>query len=118
MGRPVVHFEIGCRDKERTESFYTNLFEWSSTPYGPAGAQIDTGSGRGVNGHITSLGHEPHNYVLFYVEVDDIPAYLEKATALGATVMVGDTEIPGTDSRFAWVMDPEGTLFGLYSSAA
>ena len=38
MGRPVVHFEIGCRDKERTESFYTNLFEWSSTPYGPTGA--------------------------------------------------------------------------------
>lgn len=30
MGRPVVHFEIGCRDKARTTEFFAKLFEWNA----------------------------------------------------------------------------------------
>jgi predicted enzyme related to lactoylglutathione lyase len=36
MGKPVVHFEIGCRDSERTRAFYRQLFDWETDPYGPA----------------------------------------------------------------------------------
>jgi uncharacterized protein len=60
MGRPVVHFEIGCRDKARTAEFFTKLFDWSTQESGPA-TMIDTAAGTGINGHLTSLGHEPHN---------------------------------------------------------
>jgi len=28
MGMPVVHFEIGCKDKEKTSAFYAGLFGW------------------------------------------------------------------------------------------
>jgi hypothetical protein len=28
MGRPVIHFEIGCRDAAKTEQFYSKLFDW------------------------------------------------------------------------------------------
>ena len=38
----------------------------------------------GIAGHITSLGHEPLHYTTFYVDVDDVAAYLEKAKSLGA----------------------------------
>ena len=31
MGQPVVHFEIGCRDREATEKFFTDLFGWGVT---------------------------------------------------------------------------------------
>jgi hypothetical protein len=48
---------------------------------------IETGDA--VGGHITSLGHEPHNYTIFYVKVDDVKTYLEKATALGGKTLVG-----------------------------
>ena len=87
MGCPVVHFEIGCRDKARTEEFFRTLFGWTMTPAGPA-SMIDTGAGSGINGHITELGHEPYHYANFYVQVDDIPAYLARAESLGGKTLV------------------------------
>ena len=42
MGRPVVHFEIGCRDKARTAEFFSKLFDWNTQEMGPA-TIIDTG---------------------------------------------------------------------------
>src|ERR1035441_6085872 len=77
MNNPVVHFEIGCRDKAVTEQFYAKLFDWKMAAMGPA-TMIDTG-GAGIGGHITSLGHEPHHYTTFYVMVDDLQAALDKA---------------------------------------
>ncbi len=37
---------------------------------------------------MTALGHEPHHYTIFYVQVDDVQAYLDKAAALGAKTLV------------------------------
>jgi predicted enzyme related to lactoylglutathione lyase len=36
MGRPVVHFEIGCKDKTKTAGFYAQLFDWKITDQGLA----------------------------------------------------------------------------------
>ena len=110
MGRPVVHFEIGCRDNAATQAFYSKLFDWQITAAGPA-ATIETGGGAGINGHITALGHEPHNYVTVYVQVDDIQAYLDKAKTLGGKVLVPPVPIP--TGKFAWLADPEGNMIGL-----
>jgi len=82
MGKPVVHFEIGCRDKAKTVEFYSTLFEWNIQEMGPA-AMIATGADTGIQGHITSLGHEPHNYTHFYVQVENLEEYLRKAESLG-----------------------------------
>jgi predicted enzyme related to lactoylglutathione lyase len=113
LGKPVVHFEIGCKDKDKTSEFYGKLFDWSTTSYGPASTGVSTDSDSGIDGHITALGHEPHNYVIVYVEVEDIPAYLEKAEALGGNTVIGATEVPD-EGHFAWVEDPEGNMFGLW----
>ena len=29
MPNPVVHFEIGCRDRARTADFFSKLFDWN-----------------------------------------------------------------------------------------
>jgi hypothetical protein len=63
MGRPVVHFEIGCRNRARTGDFYSKLFGWQITAADPA-SSIQTGSPQGISGHITSLGHQPEHYTL------------------------------------------------------
>jgi uncharacterized protein len=109
MGKPVVHFEIGCRDTAKTQAFYSQLFDWDITKAGPA-ANINTGA-EGINGHITALGHEPHNYVTVYVQVDDLQAYLDKATALGGKTLVKPVPIP--TGKFAWLADPDGNIVGL-----
>jgi predicted enzyme related to lactoylglutathione lyase len=109
MGHPVVHFEIGCRDRAQTARFFTDLFDWQIQD-GPASA-IDTGSAGGIPGHITSLGHEPHHYTTFYVEVEDVQAYLDKAVALGGKMVVPPIKIP--TGTFAWFSDLEGNTIGL-----
>jgi len=114
MGHPVVHFEIGCRDKTRTAEFFNKLFDWSTQEAGPA-TMIDTGAGSGINGHITALGHEPHNYVIVYIAVDDVQAYLDKAVALGGKALLPVIQIP--QGQFSWFADPEGNTIGLFKPA-
>jgi len=111
MGLPVMHFEIGCRDKARTAEFFTKLFDWKTREEGPA-TMIDTAAGMGINGHITSLGHEPHNYVTVYISVDDVQAYLDKAVALGGKALMPVITIP--EGQFSWFSDPDGNVIGLW----
>jgi hypothetical protein len=113
MGRPVVHFEIGCRDQAATAKFYEDLFDWKTQPMSPA-AMIATGSDKGIPGHITSLGHEPHNYTIFYVDVEDVAAALKKAEQLGGKTIVPPVPIP--TGKFAWLADPEGNTVGLFET--
>jgi hypothetical protein len=112
MGQPVVHFEIGCRNSPKTQEFYTKLFDWKIEQHGPAG-MISTGQNLGIQGHISALGHEPHNYLTVYVQVDDLQAYLNRAGKLGGKTLVPPTEVPGM-GHFAWLADPEGTIIGLW----
>ena len=112
MGKPVVHFEIGCRDLPQTADFYSKLFDWSITGEAPA-AMIDTqASGRGATGHITTLGHEPHQYTIFYVEVENLGDYLKKAEELGGRTLVPPVPLP--TGTFAWIADPGGNTVGLW----
>jgi predicted enzyme related to lactoylglutathione lyase len=113
MARPIVHFEIGCRNSEAAQKFYKEMFEWEITPAGPAAMIAPAGGG--IGGHINSLGHEPHNYTIFYVGVDDVAAYLEKAKAHGGKTLVGPITIPA--GTFAWMQDPEGNTIGLWKAA-
>ena len=112
MANPVVHFEIGCRQSQKTQEYYAKLFGWKIQQAGPA-AMIDTGGA--VTGHITELGHKPFHYTIFYVEVDDVQAYLDKATALGGKMLVPPIDIP--TGKFAWMQDPEGNTVGLWKPA-
>ncbi len=109
MPQPVIHFEVGCRDTKKTQDFYARMFDWKIAAQGPT-AMIDTGGG--ISGHITALGHEPHHYTIFYVQVDNVQAYLDKAKALGGKTLVPPVELP--NGAFAWMGDPEGNTIGLW----
>ena len=115
MSKPVVHFEIGCRDTAQAGAFYAKLFGWGTEPMGPA-LMIQTGSQRGIPGHFTALGHEPHHYTIFYVEVEDIAAHLAQVQELGGKVVVPKVDVPNYGS-FAWFADPEGNTIGLWTPA-
>ncbi len=110
MANPVVHFEIGCRDKAATQAFYGKMFDWQMSEMGPA-TMIDTGAG-GIAGHITAIGHEPHQFTHFYVMVEDLNASLAKASELGGKTIVPPVDIP--TGTFAWFSDPEGNIVGLF----
>lgn len=115
MINPVVHIEIAGQDGEKLEDFYSRLFGWSIArrivgpgfPYG----QIDTiAKSASVTGGIR---HEPEGKaeLVFYVEVDDLPAALAQAQELGATVRIPIITTP--DLTFAMITDPEGNPVGM-----
>jgi predicted enzyme related to lactoylglutathione lyase len=110
MGNPVVHFEIGCKDKAATSAFYAGMFDWKIDE-GPMG-MIGTGSADGIQGHIAALGHEPHQFTHIYVQVEDVPAALAKVESLGGKTVVPPVPIPS--GTFAWFSDPEGNVVGLW----
>lgn len=110
MADPVVHFEIGCRDLAATKSFYAQMFDWKI-----GGDSMIAPGPNGIGGHLVALGHEPHNYTLVYIQVEDLDASLAKAQALGGKKVLGPIQIPlGT---FAWIADPEGNHIGLWKPA-
>src|ERR1700759_144804 len=110
MAHPVVHFEIGCQDKTKTSEFYTGVFGWKIDS-GPMGT-IDTGSSEGIQGHIASLDHEPHQYTQFYIQTDNVAQSLKDVEAAGGKSLVPPVELPiGT---FAWFADPGGNRIGLW----
>ena len=111
MGQPGVHFEIGCRDNAKTADFFSSLFGWNMQAMGPA-TMINTGAESGIQGHITALGHEPQHYTIFYVQMDDVQSYLDKAGKLGGKTLVPPVEIP--TGTFAWFGDLEGNTVGLW----
>jgi uncharacterized protein len=114
VGRPVVHFEIGCRDIKKTQDFYAGMFDWKITAMGPA-AMIGP-EAPGIGGHISALGHEPHTYTIFYVDVEDVARALQKAESLGGKILVPPVDIP--TGTFAWMQDPEGNTVGLWKAKA
>lgn len=111
MNSPVVHFEIGCKDKVKTCGFYKSLFGWGASPEQPF--VMPDQKENAIGGHINSLGHEPHNYVTVYVQVDDLAASLKKAESLGGKVIVPPQEVPDM-GHFAWFADPEGNVLGMW----
>jgi len=116
MGDRVVHFEIGCRDIAETAAFYQRVFDWTIEEQGSSGRRIDTGGERDISGHITALGHEPHAYLNFYIEVEDIAAKIEAVVAAGGEALIGP--LPTPDGQiFAWVKDVAGNTIGLLEKA-
>lgn len=107
---PVVHFEIGGTDIGKSAEFYASLFGWKV-----ANGPIRSIEGAGLTGHLNALGHEPSNYTVVYVGVDDIQSYIAKALQLGAKTLVGPIAIP--TGQFAWLSDPTGTTIGLWQAA-
>ena len=114
MGNPVVQWQIVAKDPDALTRFYASLFGWKVKTNNALGyREVETQSSRGINGGVWPSPPEGHNLVQLFVEVDDVDAYIDKATRLGATVIVPKSELPDGDA-LAIILDPAGLSFGLY----
>lgn len=112
MPNPVVHFEIQSNKPEEVQEFYSKLFEWHLDTSNPMNyGVVDTHTEGGIGGGIGPTGGGP-NMVTFYVQVDDLDAYLKKAESLGGKTVMPVTTIPDMVT-FALFSDPEGNVLGL-----
>ena len=107
MAEVVNYFEIGTPDVGATTAFYGDLFDWHIEESG--GYRAVEGDKGGVWDTATTGGG---SWAIFYVQVDDVRATIDKAAELGATVVV-----PFTDNgriEFAHLQDPQGNRFGVW----
>ena len=116
MGQPVVHFEIVARDYKKAMEFYGKVFDWTynepeGMPYGMVAPLGKDSIGGGIGP--TQEGEQP--YVTFYVQVDDLQTYLDKAEANGGKTVLKPTPIPGIGSC-AMFTDLDGNAIGLFKT--
>jgi len=113
MGAPIVHFEINGTDFRRSEDFYRDLFGWQIQDVPAINyAMVDTGVKMGINGGIGQLDPGEMPFVTFYVQVENLQPYLDKAVSLGGKVIVPITVVPDMIT-FAFFSDPDGCRVGL-----
>lgn len=111
MGKPVVHWEITARDPRKLEAFYSQMFDWQVDEAPIAYRRVDTGSAGLTGGFAATDGSWPSG-ALFYVQVDDLHSYIDKAERLGASTLLPPTEM-ADETKIAIIRDPEGVRVGL-----
>jgi predicted enzyme related to lactoylglutathione lyase len=117
MADPVVHFEIIGKDPQKTQQFYSNLFGWNIDANNPYNYGMVDNGGKGINGGVA--GNDPSGDIrtTLYVEVPDLQATLDKATSMGAKVVMPPTEIPGAVTM-AMFSDQDGNVIGLVKAGS
>jgi predicted enzyme related to lactoylglutathione lyase len=102
MGRPNF-IELPAADLEAAKSFYSGLFGWSLTDYGPTYSCTTTGDvDIGLQGDRQDAPSGP----LPVVAVDDLEAAVEAVTRLGGVIVKPIFSFPG-GRRFHF-RDPNG----------
>jgi predicted enzyme related to lactoylglutathione lyase len=93
-GNPVVHLELHTGDRPRASDFYSHLLSWRPERIETGGrAYHSLALGRGFHGGIVECGTRRPLW-LPYVEVDEIDDVTERATRLGASVLLAPREGP------------------------
>lgn len=116
MPQPVVHFEISVTNLTQSNEFYGKLFDWNISQYpGMDYGMVSAANDKSIGGGISPIRPGDPLGITFYVQVDDLQAYLDKATKLGGKAIVPPTPIPGIGA-FAMFADLDGNRVGLFKS--
>ncbi len=119
----LSHFAIHADDVTRACRFYTEVFDWTVSPWGPPGFfQIQAGDGA-VRGAIQPRreiveGKPIHGFECT-IAVDDVDRVTAAVAASGGRTVMPKTTIAGV-GELAFVEDSEGNVLGVmrYDSAA
>lgn len=116
----VAWFEVATDDPDSAQHFYGELLGWTfATDPDAARAGMDyrlitySEGDRPVGGIFATGGAFP-NHAVFSIAVVDVAEACAKAEKLGATIVRTVTE-PEAGPPFAYLRDPSGNLFGIFS---
>ena len=118
MHGQFVWYELTTPDVDAAVKFYPRFTNWGTQAFDKNYTMFTTG-GVPIAGifrqtpEMKSQGVPPN--WMPYIEADNIDATAAKAKSLGATIVAGPDDIPGT-GRFAVIQDPQGAVFGIYKS--
>jgi predicted enzyme related to lactoylglutathione lyase len=107
--------ELNTHNLTAAESFYTELFDWtsSSMDMGSAPYIVLMNGSRAAGGMMTmpkEAGNAP-SFWLVYIAVDDFDTSAANIEALGGKLLTAP--INGSAGRFAVAQDPQGAVFAI-----
>ena len=108
--------ELVTTDVEGASRFYTSLFGWNTTPFGPEYTLFNK-DGENAGGMLKAPQPGMPAQWVAYVTVEDVDAAAAKATELGGRVMAPPFDVPEV-GRIAVVQDPQGAAIGLFKPLA
>jgi predicted enzyme related to lactoylglutathione lyase len=107
--------ELLAADWEKALAFYGELFGWqkADADIGELGTyQLFSAGGQTIGGMLTKPPIVPAPFWLYYFNIGDIDAAVERVTAGGGRIVDGPLEVPGG----SWIVqctDPQGAIFAL-----
>ncbi len=111
--------ELLTRDTGSAAAFYGGLFGWVAHEQEmppPTGLYTSFMAGESPAGGMMAIrpewGDDIQPMWATYFSVDDCDACVERAVALGASLLAPSLEIPDV-GRFAWLADPRGAAFAV-----
>ena len=108
----VTWFEVLATDPAKARKFYGSLFGWKFDDDNGY-SLVNQGDGAAIGGGITAVRDGMRPSAHFFVQVDDVPATVERAAKLGATVVVEPQTMP-TGLVLAYLADADGSTFGVW----
>lgn len=107
MNNPVIRWQVIAPDPEASSGFFKQLFGWQVSRSNALGyREVQAGEG-GIHGGIWPAPDGVKAFVQLFVRVDDIDGCLDKATSLGAKVLVPRTALPD-GNEMAVILEPQG----------
>jgi predicted enzyme related to lactoylglutathione lyase len=108
--------ELASTDWEKGYAFYNALFGWQKADAMDMGAmgtyQIFSIAGAAAGGMFNKPPVVPATFWLYYFNVGDFDAAVERAKASGGVIINGPMEVPG-GSWIVQAKDPQGAMFAL-----
>lgn len=109
--------ELVADDHNAAFNFYAQIFGWEklqTMDMGEMGEYLLFGyDGKQVGGMMTKpKGGEMPSFWLYYIQVKDFDAALERAQAAGAKICNGPMPVPG-GARIVQLLDPQGAMTAL-----
>lgn len=113
MSHPVVNWQIISPHPQDTARFFHQLFDWQLTQDNALGYR-ELKTGCGIDGGVWPGPPEERPFTQLFIAVDDVDEHVERAVALGATVVVPPSALPDGDVM-AVLTDPVGLPFAVSS---
>jgi len=119
----LAWFEVAADDPDAAERFYGDLFDWKFAP-DPVSAglgidyRITTAPGTGTPmGGVTATQPGMPGHAVFSILVADVAATCAAAEELGGAIVAKEVS-PPAGPAFAYLRDPAGNLFGIFTPPA
>ena len=119
----LAWFEVATDDPDTATAFYTDLFGWTFSPFAdPDTTGIDyrvatmPGSEAPFGGVVATGGAMP-GHAVFYIAVSDVATTCEATEQLGGKIVSIELD-PTAGPAFAYLRDPVGSLFGVFTPPA